>query len=72
MGREFQSSIRERIFEPFFTTKEPGKGTGQGLSIAHRIIVQNHQGQLSVNSDRGQGTTFIIKLPVGDGEGPLV
>jgi two-component system, NtrC family, sensor kinase len=65
-------SIRERIFEPFFTTKEPGKGTGQGLSIAHRIIVQNHQGQLGVDSFPGQGTTFIIKLPVGDGEVPLV
>ena len=71
-GPGIPSSIRERIFEPFFTTKEPGKGTGQGLSIAHRIIVQNHQGQLSVVSDPGQGTTFIIKLPVGDGEGPLV
>jgi two-component system NtrC family sensor kinase len=71
-GPGIPSSIRERIFEPFFTTKEPGKGTGQGLSIAHRIIVQNHQGQLSVDSDPGQGTTFIIKLPLGDGEGPLV
>jgi signal transduction histidine kinase len=71
-GPGIPSSIRERIFEPFFTTKEPGKGTGQGLAIAHRIIVQNHQGQLSVDSDPEQGTTFIINLPVGDGDGPLV
>jgi two-component system, NtrC family, sensor kinase len=71
-GPGIPSAIRERIFDPFFTTKEPGKGTGQGLSIAHRIIVQNHQGQLSVDSDPGQGTTFIITLPVGDGEGPLL
>jgi two-component system, NtrC family, sensor kinase len=71
-GPGIPSSIRDRIFEPFFTTKEPGKGTGQGLSIAHRIIIRNHQGQLSVDSGPEQGTTFIIKLPIGDGEGPLV
>ena len=70
-GPGIPPSIRERIYDPFFTTKEPGKGTGQGLAIAHRIIVQNHQGQLRVDSTPGEGTTFVIKLPVGQEESAL-
>jgi PAS domain S-box-containing protein len=52
-----------KIFDPFFTTKPPGKGTGLGLSVSHDIIVSKHQGQLRVESEVGEGTTFYIHLP---------
>jgi len=50
------------IFDPFFTTKRPGGGVGLGLSIVHNII-QNHNGQITLNSEAGKGTTFIIRIP---------
>jgi two-component system, NtrC family, sensor kinase len=53
----------KKIFEPFFTTKEVGKGTGLGLSITYEII-QKHGGEITVESEPGQGTTFLIRLPV--------
>jgi PAS domain S-box-containing protein len=57
-----------KVFEPFFTTKEVGKGTGQGLTISHRIIVEQHRGSLEVESEAGKGTTFIIRIPVDQQE----
>ena len=54
----------EKIYDPFFTTKEVGKGTGQGLSIAHSVITDKHGGSLVVDSKPGQGTNFTISLPV--------
>ena len=51
-----------KIFNPFFTTKPPGKGTGLGLSISYGII-QDHYGEIEVNSEEGKGTEFIIKIP---------
>jgi len=52
-----------RIFDPFFTTKEVGAGTGLGLSIAYGII-QKHQGSITAESKEGEGTRFIIRLPL--------
>ena len=57
---------RERLFDPFFTTKEVGKGTGQGLSIAHDVIVDQHKGSLTFETECGRGTTFIIVIPASD------
>lgn len=53
-----------KIFENLFTTKGVGKGTGLGLSIAQQIIVEKHSGTINVNSKLGQGTEFVIKIPV--------
>jgi two-component system NtrC family sensor kinase len=53
----------EKIFDPFFTTKPMGQGTGLGLSIAYGLV-RNHGGQISVDSPAGDGTTFVVSLPV--------
>ncbi len=58
------NDIKDRIFDPFFTTKEVGKGTGQGLAMAYKAIVERHKGHLSVNSAPGAGSTFTIRLPL--------
>lgn len=63
-GSGIPKTIQHRIFDPFFTTKEVGRGTGQGLSISHKIVVDNHNGQLYFKSEPGMGTTFFIELPV--------
>lgn len=54
------------IFDPFFTTKPVGKGTGQGLSITHSIIVETHKGEIDIKSTVGEGTKFTLKIPLGD------
>jgi PAS domain S-box-containing protein len=56
--------IKERVFDPFFTTKEVGKGTGQGLMLAHNVIVKKHGGKIWFDSEIGQGTTFYLRLPL--------
>lgn len=61
-GPGIPQNIIDKIFDPFFTTKEPGKGTGLGLNIAYNIIHNKHEGELSVESTLGVGTTFKIKL----------
>jgi PAS domain S-box-containing protein len=63
-GKGIPHSIIHKVFDHFFTTKEVGKGTGQGLAIAHDIIVNKHQGLIEVNSEEGRGASFIVTLPV--------
>ncbi|MGB3405584.1 MAG: MHYT domain-containing protein [Microcoleaceae cyanobacterium] len=62
-GPEIPTAIQNRIFDPFFTTKPIGQGTGMGLSICYKIIVDKHQGQLHCKSIPNQGTEFMIQIP---------
>ncbi len=68
-GTGIPPEIWHRIFDPFFTTKEVGKGTGQGLSIAHSIVVDKHKGQIFFETEMGKGTTFFIRLPLESPDG---
>ena len=61
-GVGIDEKIKDKIFEPFFTTKDVGKGTGLGLSIVYSII-ESHNGELSVESKKNEGTQFMIKIP---------
>ncbi len=63
-GPGMPESVRERIFDNLFTTKGVGKGTGLGLAIARAIVEETHFGKLSCNSTLGQGTEFVIELPI--------
>jgi PAS domain S-box-containing protein len=60
-GVGISRDVLQRIFEPFYTTKESEKGTGLGLSLAH-LIIDRHQGKISVQSEVNKGTKFILKL----------
>ena len=62
-GTGIPAHVREQIFNPFFTTKPTGKGTGLGLSISYDIVVQQHQGTITVDSEEGAFTEFVITLP---------
>jgi PAS domain S-box-containing protein len=66
-GGGIPKEITSRVFEPFFTTKAVGQGTGQGLALAHSVIVTRHQGKIWFESVPGQGTTFFIQLPLEQG-----
>ncbi len=68
-GSGIPAEVKDRIFEPFFTTKEVGKGSGQGLAIVYAAIVDKHGGEIRVESELGEGTTFIIRLPATPIEG---
>lgn len=63
-GTGIDDETRARIFDPFFTTKPIGKGTGLGLSISYQIVVEKHQGSIHCHSQEGQGTEFVIHIPV--------
>lgn len=63
-GLGIPETVKNRIFEPFFTTKPVGQGTGMGLAISYQIVVEKHQGQLLCRSQLGQGSTFVITLPL--------
>jgi PAS domain S-box-containing protein len=63
-GSGMSPEIQQHIFDPFFTTKPVGKGTGLGLSISYQIVVDKHGGQIKCSSTPGEGTEFLIELPV--------
>ncbi|MEQ9672797.1 GAF domain-containing sensor histidine kinase [Coleofasciculus sp. G2-EDA-02] len=63
-GAGINPDIVSSIFEPFFTTKAVGEGRGLGLTVSYQTIVNQHQGQLDVRSQPGQGTEFILQIPV--------
>ncbi|MBT33702.1 MAG: hypothetical protein CMO01_28905 [Thalassobius sp.] len=63
-GSGIDNNIKNRIFDPFFTTKDVGEGTGLGLSISYGIIKEQHQGDITVESEKEKGTTFKIFLPI--------
>jgi signal transduction histidine kinase len=63
-GVGMSAETQQHVFDYLFTTKVVGKGTGLGLAIAHQIIVEKHQGQVEIRSVLGQGSTFIITLPL--------
>ncbi|MBE8988749.1 ATP-binding sensor histidine kinase [Nostoc sp. LEGE 12450] len=63
-GQGMPEEIRARIFDHLFTTKEVGKGTGLGLAIARQIVEETHNGRLRCNSVLGEGTEFVIEIPV--------
>ena len=63
-GPGMNEETSKRIFEPFFTTKPVGEGTGLGLSVSYFIITENHKGTMSVSSESGKGTNFILRIPL--------
>ncbi|MUG95015.1 PAS domain S-box protein [Scytonema sp. UIC 10036] len=63
-GVGIKPEVQPKIFDPFFTTKPPGKGTGLGLFICYQIVVEKHDGELTCDSVYGEGTEFVLKLPL--------
>jgi two-component system, NtrC family, sensor kinase len=63
-GSGIPEAMQTQIFDPFFTTKPIGKGTGMGLAISHQIVTQKHNGQLLCHSQPGQGSEFIVQIPI--------
>jgi two-component system, NtrC family, sensor kinase len=63
-GTGIPVEARDKVFDPFFTTKEVGIGTGQGLALAHSVIVQRHGGTLRFETECGKGSTFFVRLPI--------
>ena len=62
-GPGMNEEVQRRVFEPFFTTKPIGIGTGLGLSVSYYIITEQHKGTISVDSEPGDGSRFVIRLP---------
>jgi signal transduction histidine kinase len=63
-GPGMDEDVRKRVFEPLFTTKEPGEGTGLGLAVSYFIVVNSYGGSIQVESEKGKGSRFIIRLPL--------
>ncbi len=69
-GAGIPAEIADRVFDPFFTTKEIGRGTGQGLTVSRSLVVERHHGALTFETVPGEGTTFVIRLPVRSSSAP--
>ncbi len=63
-GSGIPDTVRSRIFDPFFTTKPVNKGTGLGLSISYQIVMKKHHGKIWCDSTPGEGTTFVVEIPI--------
>jgi two-component system, NtrC family, sensor kinase len=63
-GVGIPAEIQSRIFEPFFTTREVGSGTGQGLALAHGVVVRKHGGKIWFATELGRGSTFFVQIPI--------
>ena len=63
-GLGMSQEVQQRLLDPFFTTKPIGKGTGLGMAISHQIVTEKHDGRLEWDSQPGQGTTFVVAIPV--------
>jgi signal transduction histidine kinase len=63
-GAGMSEAVRSRIFDPFFSTKAIGKGTGLGLSISYQIVAEKHHGKMWSDSTPGEGTKFVLEIPV--------
>ena len=63
-GTGISDAVKAKIFQPFFTTKPTGEGTGLGLSLSYDIITKGHGGAISVDSHEGEGTEFVVSLPI--------
>jgi len=63
-GLGIPKEIKDRVYDPFFTTKDVGKGTGQGLAMAYRVVVEKHGGKIWFETEQNKGTTFFVEVPV--------
>ena len=63
-GKGIPEDVKAKIFEPFFTTKPTGSGTGLGLSLSYDIVTKGHGGEMTVESEPGNGASFLISIPV--------
>ena len=67
-GTGIPKHVQAQVFDYFFTTKPVGKGTGQGLALAHNTVVKEHGGRIWFETAAGKGTTFHIRLPIADAD----
>ncbi len=67
-GIGISPEVQSRLFDPFFTTKPVGKGSGLGLLTSYQIVVEKHRGKLDFNSTFGEGSEFIVEIPVQQGK----
>jgi len=63
-GNGIPQKVLDKVFQPFFTTKPTGEGTGLGLSLSYDIITKGHGGELKVETTEGEGTEFVIEIPI--------